>query len=132
MMMAQLERRPRGRTSSTLMGPGPHTDRLCMLRAHLVAGARRSSDASPPDVHVDVQDDVSQLLLDSVTELGRLRRASRTTLEDAQAQLAEVGAELVTLGRDAGQDERLQSSAQIVASELKDLLELDRRSAAAT
>ncbi len=117
--MAQVEHRQQGLTRMT---PGRrHADRLCVLGAHLIAGGRRSSEAIS-----NASDEFSQLL-DSVTEIGRRRHASHTALEDARARLAEVSGELATIGRDAGQDECLQSTTRIVASELEGLLELDRR-----
>lgn len=101
---------------------GRHADRLCLLGAHLIGG----SSLSPQP-----QDEMSQLLA-SVGELGRLRRANRAALEDARARLTDAGATLAVLGRGAGQHGRLQSSARTVASELEDLLQLDRRTADAT
>jgi hypothetical protein len=101
---------------------GRHADRLCALGAHLVG-------SSPPPPRKE--DEMAELLA-SVAEHGRLRRAHRAALEGAQERLADAGGALAALSQDVGQRGRLQSSARVVASELQDLLRLDRRTADAT
>ena len=109
-------------------GHARHVDRLQAL-AVAVGGTAGNAKQQPKPT----ADPLAELVA-SVAELASLRRAHENALIEAQARLTETNGALATLSKEVGRrgSARLLPSARIVATELEELRQSDRRTADAT